>query len=269
MTLDSRSLAAAARRSALRMAHSAGASHIGSSLSQMDILAVLYGGAARVDSSNPTDPHRDIVIVSKGHAAAGTYAILGHAGFFPIEWLGTFCADGGLLQGHVTAGHIPGVEFSTGSLGHGLAFGAGIALAAKRRSHGRRVFVVLSDGECDEGSVWEAALFAAHHNLSNLTAVIDRNGMQSFGSTESTLKLEPLFEKWLAFGWSVTTVDGHSHGALRSALDLRPDAPQLLLAETTKGKGVSFMEDRVIWHYRAPSDEELRQALHELGDSDA
>lgn len=264
VTISSRRLAFEARRSALRMVHHAGASHIGSSLSLIDILAVLYAGVARVDAGNPSDPGRDIVVVSKGHASAGTYAVLGHAGFFPLEWLDEFCGNGQPLQGHVTAGRIPGVEFSTGSLGHGLAVGVGIALAAQRSGRDRRVFVVMSDGECDEGSVWEAALFAAHHGLGNVTAVIDRNGLQSFGTTEATLKLEPLGEKWRAFGWAVREVDGHEHEALHEALKAHTAAPQLVVASTIKGKGVSFMENGVSWHYRSPNVDQLTRALREL-----
>jgi transketolase len=242
----------------------AGASHIGSSLSVIDVLSVLYAGAANVSPSNFTSPNRDLVIVSKGHAAAGTYAVMAHAGFFDLNELGEFCKDGAMLGGHVTAGVVPGVEVSTGSLGHGLSFGCGVALAALRDASARRIFVVMSDGECDEGSVWEAALFAAHHNLSNLTAIIDRNGLQSFGSTETTLALEPLDEKWRAFNWTVTKLDGHDHLALNASLALVQTGPHVLIAQTTKGKGVTFMHDQVRWHYATPNPEELQIALSEI-----
>jgi len=251
------------------MVHAGKASHIGSSLSQMDILAVLYAGAASVTPERVKDPERDVIIVSKGHASAGTYAVMAHAGFFPLAWLDEFCANGGVLSGHVTAGVIPGVELSTGSLGHGLAFGCGIALAAKLSGSTRRVFVLLSDGECDEGSVWEAGMFAAHHGLSNLTAIIDRNGLQSFGSTELTLALEPLGAKWEAFGWAVSRIDGHDHESLKAAFAADHSRPAMLIADTTKGRGVSYMENEVAWHYKTPDDEQLAQALTELASEDA
>jgi transketolase len=250
------------------MVASANASHIGSSLSCIDILAVLYSGAAAVSPDNATNPLRDIVILSKGHAAAGLYATLAHAGFFEVGLLDTFCRDGGNLYGHVTSG-IAGVEHSTGSLGHGLAFGSGIALADLRDGSPRRVFVVLSDGECDEGSVWEAAMFAAHHGLAGLTAIIDRNGMQSFGSTESTCALEPFADKWRSFGWSVTDVDGHDHMQLRNACESRPSVPHVIIARTVKGKGVTFMEGNTEWHYRAPDRWQLDEALRQIAAADA
>ena len=257
-------LAQLARASAVRMVASGKASHVGSSLSMIDILSVLYSGVADVSASNINSPLRDVVIVSKGHAAAGTYAVLGHAGFFPETWFEEFCIDGGRLTGHVTAGTVPGIELSTGSLGHGLAFGSGVAISAQRDGNKRRIFVLMSDGECDEGSVWETALFASHHNLNNLTAIIDRNGLQSFGSTESTLALEPLGAKWEAFGWQVLHVDGHDHPSLRGALESLGNQPNVIVADTIKGKGVSFMEGQVAWHYKSPDDVELGRALSEL-----
>lgn len=268
--IDSRALAQASRISALRATHVGRSSHIGSCLSVIDVLAVLYGGVARVRPDRPDDPARDIVILSKGHAAAGLYSVLAHSGFFPLEWLADYSQDGSRLGGHVTSTVVPGVEFSTGSLGHGLPFGLGLALAAKRGGTARKVFVVMSDGECDEGTTWESALLAAHHGLDNLVVAIDRNHLQSLADTEETLRLEPFADKWAAFGWDVVSVDGHDHDALRRSLEVPPSAPgvrarpRVVICETVKGKGVSFMENRVLWHYRSPDDDALTAALSEL-----
>lgn len=267
--VDSEALALRSRRSALEMVAHSGASHIGSSLSMIDIAAVLYSGLARVSPELVADADRDIVVFSKGHAAAGAYAVLANAGFFPLESLDEFCKDGSPLTGHVTAGHIPGVEFSTGSLGHGLGFGCGVAVAARDGGSERRVFVVMSDGECDEGSVWESALFASHLGLTRLTVIIDRNGLQSFGSTEDTIALEPLADKWRSFGWHVTDVDGHDHAELRRAIHPVRDRPNVVIAHTTKGRGVSFMEGQVQWHYVSPDPDQLATALAELGEPHA
>ena len=245
------------------MCSQAGAAHVGSSLSVIDILAVLYGKVANISPQNLSEPERDIVLVSKGHAAAGVYSILAHTGFFPLDWLDDYCVDGSRLGGHVTAG-VPGVELSTGSLGHALAFGVGIAISARRDESKRNVYVILSDGECDEGSIWESALVAAHHDLGNLTVIIDRNGLQSLTTTELTLKLEPLSDKWAAFGWHVKEVDGHNHTQLIEALSSVSDKPTVVLAHTIKGNGVDFMENKVAWHYKSPNKNELANALAQL-----
>jgi transketolase len=248
------------------MCASAKAAHVGSSLSVIDILAVLYAGVAKVGPDTVGHPERDVVIVSKGHAAAGLYAVLANAGFFPIDMLERYCKDGGPMGGHVTKGHVPGVELSTGSLGHGLPFGIGIAFGRRRKGLGGHIYVVMSDGELDEGSNWEAALVAAHHHLANVTVIVDRNGIQSLGPTEDTVRLEPLIAKWEAFGWDAFDVDGHDHRALEEALR-NPGAlerPTVILARTLKGKGVSFMESQILWHYRSPSGEALAEALAEL-----
>jgi transketolase len=245
-------------------------SHIGSSLSVIDVLAVLYSGVARVSGADPEDPSRDIVVLSKGHAAAGLYSVLAHSGFFPLEWLADYSLDGSRLGGHVTSTSVPGVELSTGSLGHGLPFGVGVALAAKRKGTARKVYIVMSDGECDEGTTWESALLAAHHGLDNLVIAIDRNHLQSLADTEETLRLEPFADKWTAFGWDALTVDGHDHDALRTALTDPPSSanararPRVVICETVKGKGVSFMENAVLWHYRSPDTDTLTAALAEL-----
>lgn len=264
---DSHRLALAVRRRALEMVYRAGASHIGASLSAADILAVLYARILRVDPARPAWPLRDRFIMSKGHAAAALYAVLAECGFFPLQWLETYCADGGRLAGHVTAHGVPGAEVSTGSLGHGLPMGCGMALAAIRSGKAWRVFVLLSDGECDEGSTWEAALFAAHHRLQNLVAIIDYNKLQGFGAVEDVLRLEPLAAKWQAFGWAARDCDGHDHGQLAYWLQqvpFEPHKPSVLVAHTVKGKGVGFMENQLAWHYRSPDAAQLAAALAEL-----
>ncbi len=262
----SEEIALKVRASVVQMCSTGRASHVASSLSCVDLLAVLYGGAANVSADIVNDPERDVVIVSKGHAAAALYATLAHCDFFPLDWLTRYCRDGQPLGGHVTSGVIPGVEFSSGSLGHGLPYGCGLTLARKKRQSNSRVFVILSDGECDEGSVWEAALFASHHKLGGLTALIDRNGLQSLTGTEDTLALEPLGDKWRAFGWRVSQVSGHDHVALATALRDRSDdvRPHVIIAETIKGKGVSFMENDVAWHYRPPDEFQLAAAVREI-----
>ena len=254
------------REHALRMVHRANASHIGTGLSMADILAVLYDGVARVDPANPRAPDRDRVILSKGHGAAAFYAALAEAGFFEVSRLETFCQDGSALAGHVSH-HVPGVDFSTGSLGHGLSLGCGVALGFKRDRKPGRAFVILSDGECDEGSTWEAALFAPHHRLDNLVAIVDYNKIQSFGDTQDVLDLEPLAEKWRAFGWSAREIDGHDLGAIErtlAALPFEPGKPSAIVAHTVKGKGVSYMEGKLLWHYRAPRGADLERALDEI-----
>jgi transketolase len=261
-------LAQKIRIHAIKMAARSNSSHIGSSLSMADILAVLYMDVLRVDPKQPDWSERDRFILSKGHAAAGLYASLALRGFFPIDWLEGFCQNGSLLLGHVSH-HVPGVELSTGSLGHGLPVGCGMALSGKREKSSHHIFVLLSDGECDEGSNWEAALFAAHHKLDNLVAIVDANKLQGFGRTEEVLALEPFTRKWNAFNWSVQEVDGHDHWALRALLQRIPfefGKPSLLLAHTIKGKGVSFMEDQLAWHYKSPNPEQLSQALKQLGE---
>lgn len=265
--IDSRGLAKAARKHILRMVHCAKSSHVGSCLSVADILAVLYSGVLRIDPDRPGDPGRDRLLFSKGHAAAALYAVLAERGFFPGKWLDSYCADGCALVGHVTHHGIPGVEASFGSLGHGLPIGCGMALALLADGSPARVFVVLGDGECDEGSIWEAALFASHHGLGNLTAIVDVNGLQGFGTTEQVLSLTPLTAKWQAFGWTVRNVSGHDHHDLASALGAVPfktGRPSLVLADTVKGKGVDYMEGELAWHYKSPDNKQLAEALRQL-----
>jgi len=261
-------LARRIRAHALRMVHRANASHIGGCLSAADLLAVLYASVLRVDPARPDWPERDRFCLSKGHAAAALYAVLAERGFFPLAWLERFCADGSPLAGHATSAGVPGVEASTGSLGHGLSIACGMALAAARDGSPARAFVLLSDGELDEGSTWEAALFAAHHRLANLTAIVDYNGIQSFGRVAEVCELEPLADKWRAFGWGVREVDGHDCAAIGAVLGTLPalgERPTVVVAHTVKGKGVRFMEDDLAWHYRAPDGAQLARALAEMG----
>lgn len=264
-------LSVAVRRDVLRMVHRAKASHVGSCFSITDIVAVLYGQVMHIDPTDPAHPGRDRFVLSKGHAAAAIYATLANIGILPRIDLDTYGADLSPYMTHVSH-KIPGIEFSSGSLGHGLPFGVGKALAAKRKGDTWRVFVVLSDGEMDEGSNWEALMFASHHRLDNLIAIIDYNKLQSLSTVAQTIGLEPLIDKLVAFGWAVREVDGHNHVALREDLASAPwqiGMPSLLLAHTVKGKGVSFMENKVEWHYRSPDDMLLATALAELDDTNA
>jgi len=265
--MDTHALALRIRRHAVQMTHLGKSSHLGAVLSMADIVAVLYGAVLAKRPDQPKWPDRDRFVLSKGHAGAGVYAALAETGFFPVERLRGHCANGSALCGHLSHIDVPGTEFSTGSLGHGLPVATGMALAAKRDGKNHRVFVLLSDGECDEGSNWEAILFAAHHRLSNLVAIIDYNKIQSLASVAETLALEPLAGKLKCFGWKVAEVDGHRHDQLTSALSIQPqggDQPTCVIAHTTKGKGVSFMENTVLWHYRSPQGEEYLRALNEL-----
>ena len=257
---------------AIKMTNRGGSSHVGSILSIADILAVLYGSVLIYNSKNPKWVGRDRFILSKGHAGAGVYSVLAESGFMSIDKLKTHYQNGSDLSGHITHKNIPGVEFSTGSLGHGLPVAAGMSLAAKINKKKHRVFVLLSDGECDEGSNWEAILFAAHHKLNNLVAIIDRNKLQSINSTEDTLALEPLLDKWKSFGWNCVEIDGHNHNEIFKSCKLKlfsESKPLCIIANTTKGKNVSFMENNTLWHYRSPQGKEYRQALKELKKKDA
>lgn len=265
--MDTIALAKKIRAHVVEMTHRGKSSHVGSCLSIADILAVLYGSILNIDPANPKKIDRDRFILSKGHAGAAVYATLAECGFFSTEVLKTHYQDGSILSGHVSHKNIPGVELSTGSLGHGLSVGAGMAYAAKIDQKPQRVFVLLSDGECDEGSNWEAILFASHHQLNNLFAIIDYNKIQSLASVQDTLGLEPFMDKWISFGWQVREVDGHDHSALISTveeLSRLNKQPNCIIAHTTKGKGISFMENSVLWHYRSPQGDEYQAALAEL-----
>jgi len=248
----------------LEQSRRAGVGHIGSALSIVDILAALYGGALEIP--DPAHPDRDRVILSKGHAALALYAALHVRGWLTRDMLDTYCADGSLLGVHPER-VVPGIDFSAGSLGQGLSIGVGAALAARLERSARRTFVILSDAECNEGAVWEAAMFAAHHRLANLVTLVDLNGQQALGYTNEILSLAPLAERWRAFGWDVHEVDGHDGPRLAStiaSLDVDEGAPHVLLARTVFGRGVSFMEASIKWHYSSMSEQEYRQALAEI-----
>ena len=255
------------RENILYMTHRANASHIGSCFSIVEILAVLYGEILRVDPKQPDWNGRDRVVLSKGHAAAAVYSTLAERGFFPRHWLDTYCNNESPLGGHISS-TVPGVEVSSGSLGHGLSIGCGMALSAKLHGPDYRVFVIASDGECDEGSTWESVLFAPYHHLDNLTAIIDYNKIQSLDFVREVIDLEPFKEKWVSFGWAVQEIDGHDFGQIEETLrklPFVPGKPNCIIAHTVKGKGVSFMENQVAWHYKSPNKEQLAVALREIG----
>jgi len=255
------------RKHVLLMVHKSGASHVGTSLSCADIMVAVYE-VARIDPRHPHDPGRDRVILSKGHGVATWYAVLAEHGFFDKKLLETYYADGSPLTGHPDLQNVPGIETTTGSLGHGLPVGLGMAIASKIDEKGFRVFVVMGDGECDEGTVWEAALAAAQFKLGNFTVIIDRNDQQGLGRTGDIINLEPLDGKWVSFGWRVKTVDGHDHVALIEAIkDHDASIPTVIIARTVKGKGVSYMEHQTLWHYRDPNPEQYAQAIKEIDES--
>jgi len=254
------------RKKILKMIFTAQAPHIGSALSAVDILTVLYFKAMRIFPQDPAAKDRDRFILSKGHAASVLYATLAQRGFFSESVLDTYSLNGGKLTGELTK-WTPGVEASTGGLGHGLPMGAGMAVAAKRDNSDHRIFVLSGDGECDEGSTWEAAMFAGHHKLDNLIGIVDYNKLQAFGKTNEVLNLEPFADKWTAFGWSVKEIDGHNYTQIEEALSSIPfekNKPSMIIAHTVKCKGISFMENRLDSHYKPPTKEQYEAALKEL-----
>lgn len=255
------------RRTSLEMVHRAGLGHPGGDLSAADILATLFFHVLRVDPDRPHDPDRDRFILSKGHASASLYATLAQRGFFPPEQLETFAQPLAALNGHPDRRKVPGVEASTGPLGHGLPIAVGMALAAKMDRADWKTYVLTGDGELQEGSNWEAIMAAGQFQLDNLSAIVDRNGLQLSDTTERTVGLEPLADRWRSFGWSVVEVDGHDiAGLVRTfeALPITKGRPSCIIARTRKGRGVSFIEDHVEWHHRIPTDAELTAALEEL-----
>ncbi len=270
-TASANALAATARQirgRIVRMSHAAGAAHLGSALSCVDILVAAYWDALKIDPQQPDDPDRDRFLLSKGHASAALYATLAARRFFPPEQLATYGQNGSHLAEQMSPACAPGVEAATGSLGHGLSLGLGMALAARIQHRSYRVWVLMSDGECNEGSVWEAAMFASAQALDNVTVMIDYNGWQATGRSDEIMALRPLKDKWESFGFAVRQVDGHDLKILPAALSESTQTrgrPSCIIADTVKGKGVSFMEDNNNWHYRVPNDEELRAALVELG----
>jgi transketolase len=256
------------RRIILEQSRRANVGHIGSALSVADIVAVLYSGILEISSAEPRAPERDRFIVSKGHASLALYAALCLRGVISEADLNTYCANGSRLGVHPEH-RLPGVDFSTGSLGQGLSVGAGAALGARLRGSGQRVFVLMSDAECNEGAVWEAAMFAAHNRILNLIAIVDVNGQQALGYTRDVLSLEPLADKWRSFGWTVHEVDGHNavemNGILTRSGKGSAGAPSVILAKTVFGKGVSFMENQIKWHYWPMNEDEYIRALRENG----
>lgn len=267
ITKNTTGLARSIRVNALKMVHRAKASHIASALSMCDILAVLYGDVLKIDTQNPSLNNRDRFILSKGHGCVAVYSTLAELDYFPKQDLESYGQDFSWLMNHISH-HVAGVEFSTGSLGHGLPFGVGKALACKIQHQDWRTFVMLGDGEMNEGSNWEALMFASHHQLNNLTAIIDYNNLQSLDTIANTLELEPLSDKLISFGCAVNCIDGHNHIQISQALsEIHPTKPTAIIAKTIKGKGVSFMEDKVAWHYKNPNDEELKMALAELNNA--
>jgi transketolase len=256
------------RKLSLQMVHKANASHIGGALSMTDIIAVLYDSILNVDSLNPKNPNRDRFLLSKGHACTSLYAALALKKFFPIEDLGSYAQDGSLFLSH-TNHKIPGIELSAGSLGHALSVSCGLAISAKRKKYSWKTYCLISDGELDEGSNWEAILFAPQHNLDNLILIVDYNKIQSLGSVKEVIDLHPLKAKFKAFRWEIFEVDGHNHRSIKKALQRANNGngkPKVLIANTIKGKGISFMEGNLLWHYKSPNDQQLIDALKEVNE---
>lgn len=258
-------LACKLRRKTLDIICKTKSPHIGPSLSIVEILTALYFNFLRVSAENTLDPNRDRFILSKGHACATLYVVLAEKGFIPEEELDGFSKNDGTLEQHPNFDLNKGIEVSTGSLGHGLSVGVGMALAAKVDRKTFRTCVLLSDGELNEGSIWEAIMFAAHHRLNNLIAFVDRNRMQALGHTKDIIDLDPLARKWESFGWKAQEIDGHSISAILESLNnLSTQQPNVLILNTIKGKGVSFMENELLWHYRCPDEAEYMKAVEEL-----
>lgn len=262
---DSVVLARNVRKTCLELVYKANASHIGGAFSVADLLAVLYGRVLHYQPENPAYADRDRFFYSKGHACTALYAVLKEAGFYSTEQLATFSTNGSYFTSHVNH-KVPGIELSTGSLGHALSVACGVALAGKRKSAIWNVYCVVSDGELDEGSNLEAILFAPHHGLDNLTLIVDYNKIQSLGAVNDVLKLEPLTDKFISFGWHVLEIDGHDHTAIFEALSAPATLakPKVIIAHTIKGKGVDFMENQLAWHYKSPNQSQFEQAMHQL-----
>ena len=264
MYSSSNELASFVRKNVIQMTHDGNSSHIGSCLSIVDILSVLYFNFLKTFPKDPNNKDRDWFILSKGHAGAAIYATLSGMGYFKTSFLKQHYQNGSIMSGHVSHKSIPGVEFSTGSLGHGLPVACGVAHGFKIDKKDNKVVCLLSDGECDEGSNWESILYAGHFCLDNLTVIVDYNKIQSLDSTENTMALEPFADKWKSFKWDVIECDGHNHDEILSALNSETKLPKVIIAHTTKGKGVSFMENQVLWHYRSPQGDEFESAIDEV-----
>ena len=245
-------------------------SHIGSSLSIVEILVSLYYNILNIDSkiesyNNRSD--RDRFILSKAHGSAALYAVLAERGFFPLNILEKYYSNDGILPGHLDRTSVPGIEFSIGALGHGFSAAIGMSISYRQSKNSGRVFVLIGDGECNEGSIWEGAMLAAHLKLNNLTAIIDYNKIQSFGRTNDVINQEPIIDKWKAFGWDVIEVNGHDFNELITAFNAPQDKPKIIISHTVKGKGISFMEDKLEWHYKSPNNEQFENALKEIEDA--
>jgi transketolase len=258
-------LATTIRRTVLELIYRTKSPHVGPSLSIVEIMVALYFKQMNLPAGNPVHPERDRFILSKGHACATLYAVLAERGLFDKKDLDGFAVDDGIFEHHPTRDPQRGIEISTGSLGHGLSFGVGMALAGKTDNNKYRVYTLLGDGETNEGSVWEAAMFAGHHRLDNLVALIDYNKLQGLGCTRDIIDLEPLMDKWKSFGWHAQSIDGHDFAQIfRAMASLSAERPNVIVLNTVKGKGVSFMENKLLWHYRTPDDNEYTLALREL-----
>jgi len=263
---ETKNLAKEIRKLALQMVYNAKASHIGGALSMADILAVLYNEILNIDPSNSKNPQRDRFLLSKGHACTGLYATLALKGFFPIEDLTTYAQDGSIFLSH-TNHHIPGIEISAGSLGHALPVSCGLALSAKRKKADWKTYCLVSDGELDEGSNWESILLAPQLKLDNLILIVDYNKIQSLGTVKEVIDLHPLKEKFEAFRWETYEVNGHEYQALKDIFNNAQASngkPKVIIAHTVKGKGISFMEDKLLWHYKSPSEAQFNEAINEL-----
>lgn len=264
--MDSIELAWRIRKHAIEMVHHAHASHIGGILSCADLIAVLCNDIANIDPLNPQKADRDRIVLSKGHNGVAIYAALAELGFLDVKELKHYGENGGIFSCHISHKHVPGIEITTGSLGHGVCVACGMALNAKLKKLDYKTYAIVGDGECNEGSVWETVMLAHQYKLDNFTVIVDVNGMQAMGETKTVIDMEPFVDKWRAFGWYVIDVmDGHDHYALKQAfLENSNGLPKVILARTIKGKGISFMENQLLWHYRDPQGEFYEQALKEL-----
>jgi transketolase len=266
---DLETLCKEVRKSIIKMCHEKRMSHVGSAFSMVEILVTLYFGILRVNPEKPKDPNRDIFILSKGHACIALFNVLARRGFFPVEQLKTYCDFNSAMGGHPDRHLLPGIEICSGALGHGFSVGIGMAIASRYDKKDNKVVVLMGDGELDEGSVWEGIMAASHYKLDNLIAIVDRNGLQADSRTEEAMALEPLIAKWKSFGWNVQTIDGHNLSQLNKTLkDIynipQKGIPNVVIARTIKGKGVSFIEDQQAWHFNIPTQEDVEMALKEL-----
>ena len=256
------------RKNIIRTSHNARIPHIGSCLSCLDLLVYIYWEELSINIKNPTDPNRDRFILSKGHGAPGLFQVLAERGFYPKSKLETFGKEGSVFHEHPPKpGYIPGIEAATGSLGHGLPMALGMAIARRIKNQNYRTYALLSDGECNEGSIWEAAMLAGGEKVNDLTVIVDFNKWQATGRSKEIMALEPLTDKWKSFGWHVQEIDGHNFEQMKTSFHLakeKKDQPSAIIAHTIKGKGISFMEDNNNWHYKIPNEKELNDAIKEL-----